>query len=396
MTVRRGNRTFPVALVAMFVLAARAADLEKFPKPTDAERLDLIRRSHVFAATDVGSKNLLEGPAGKLPFHVGDEVTCTFVPKQMNGWTEKFSCRLDDGTVVKVKYNGPSAYKEVFGEVLGTRLFWALGFYADRMIPVSVTCRECPEHPWEYVNDRKRVPRDDKGRIAELPHDAFPGTYRFDLAAIEEPVDAAVIEQEGRQGWDWKLLDTVDEGAGGATKAEVDALKLLNAFVQNADNKAAQNTLACPRAAIATDASGKLGCSAPIMYVDDLGSVFGEGGFTTGGTGRIDYDGWKAHSVWKDAKSCRTRLVAVGGPFRHTTLKDPVIGEGGRRLLAAQLSKLSDAQIADLFRAGRVERLDQKTRDGARGDRPVTIDDWVTLFKQKRLEIMEHPGCPLP
>jgi len=396
MDARKARRVLVVAVGAMMALVARTKEIEKFPKPTDAERLDLIRRSHVFTPTDVSSKDLYEGPAGKLPFHVDDEVTCTFVPKQMNGWTEKFSCRLEDGTVVKVKYNGPSAYKEVFGEVLGTRLFWALGFYADRMIPVRVTCRDCPEHPWEYVNNRKRVPRDEKGRIEELPEDAFQGTYHFDLAAIEEPVDAAVIEQQGRQGWDWKLLDTIDEAAGGSTKAEVDALRLLNAFVQNADNKAAQNTLACPQEAIVEDASGKPGCTKPIMYVDDLGSVFGEGGMTTGGTGRIDYDGWKAHPVWKDAKACRARLAAIGGPFRHTTLRDPVIGEGGRRLLAAQLAKLSDKQIADLFRAGRVERLGQKTREGAQGERPVTIDDWVTLFKAKRREITEHPGCPLP
>ncbi|HEX4826177.1 MAG TPA: hypothetical protein VFV19_17895 [Candidatus Polarisedimenticolaceae bacterium] len=388
-------RTFLVLLAAA-ALGASSAEPKKFPKPSDEERLDLVRRAHVFAPTDVASKDLFQGPPGKLRIHPMDDVTCTFFPKQMNGWTEKFSCKLENGTVVKVKYNGPSAYKEVFGEVLGTRLFWALGFYADRMIPVSVTCLQCPEHPWEYVDHRKRVPRDEKGHIEDLPRDAFPGTYHFDLAAIEEPIDAEVIEQQGRQGWDWKLLDSVDEAAGGSTKAEVDALKLLNAFVRNSDNKAAQNTLACPRDAIVEDGSGNLSCSRPIMYVDDLGSVFGEGGITTGGTARIDYEGWKAHSVWKDAKKCEARLAAIGGVFRHSTLHDPVIGEGGRRLLAAQLDKLTDEQIADLFRAGRVLRLEQKVRDGASGERPVTIDDWVALFKQKRLEITEHPGCPLP
>lgn len=97
-----------VALVAVGALAARADEIKKFPKPSDAERLDLIRRSRVFTPTDVAAKDLYEGPPGELPFHVDDEVACTFVPKQMNGWTEKFSCKLEDGTVVKVKYNGPS------------------------------------------------------------------------------------------------------------------------------------------------------------------------------------------------------------------------------------------------------------------------------------------------
>ena len=168
---------------------------------------------------------------------------------------------------------------------------------------------------------------------------------------------------------------------------------LLCAFVQNADNKARQNTLACPRAALEVDAEGGVTCRAPIMYVDDLGSVFGKGGFTTGNEGRVDFKGWKARDVWRDKESCKARLASVGGIFRTSTLNDPVIGEAGRVLLSEQLEKLSDAQIADLFRAARVERLHQMIDDGAHGEREVTIDDWVELFKQKRSEITEHPGC---
>ena len=92
-----------------------------------------------------------------------DEVSCEFVPKPMSGWSEKFACRLEDGTVVKVKYDEGGRYKEVFGEVLGTRLFWALGFYADRMLPVRMTCRGCPEHPFEFVDQRKKLSLNDEG-----------------------------------------------------------------------------------------------------------------------------------------------------------------------------------------------------------------------------------------
>ncbi len=226
-----------------------------------------------------------------------------------------------------------------------------------------------------------------------VPPDARLGTYRFELAAVEEAIDSETIEEKDKQGWDWKLLDQVDEKLGGATKAEIDALKLLNAFVQNADNKATQNTLACPRAALEVGDDGGWTCRRPIMYVDDLGSVFGNGGFTTGNAGRIDYEGWKARRVWRDKESCKARLTSVGGIFRSTTLKDPVISEDGRVLLAEQLEKLSDAQIADLFRAARVERLHQKIDNGDHGEREVTIDDWVELFKLKRSEITGHPGC---
>ena len=43
---------------------------------------------------------------------------------------------------VKVKFGGNNG--EVYGEVLATRLLWALGFGADRMYPVNVICRGCP------------------------------------------------------------------------------------------------------------------------------------------------------------------------------------------------------------------------------------------------------------
>jgi len=357
------------------------------------QRLEYIRRARVWEPTDVSARNLYEGPPGRLRFAVDDEVSCDFVPEPMSGWTEKFSCRLEDGTVVKVKYDDGGKYKEVFGEVLGTRLFWALGFYADRMLPVRMTCRGCPEHPWEFVDARKKLPLDDEGRIASFPKDARLGTYTFDLAAVEESLDSETIETKDKQGWRWKILDKVEETRGGATKAEIDALKLLNAFVQNADNKSRQNTLACPRAALEVDNEGIVTCRSPILYVDDLGSVFGNGGFTTGNSGRVDYEGWKARRVWRDKESCRARLTSVGGIFRTSTLKDPVISEEGRVLLSEQLERLSDAQIADLFRAARIERLHEKFSDGAHPKQGVTIDNWVELFKQKRREITEHPGC---
>lgn len=382
-----------VAALTLAVSAAVAGDGSHRPEPSESQRLDLVRRARVWEPTDVATKDLYNGPAGRLPYAVNDEVRCTFVPKPMTGWSEKFACRLDDGTLVKVKYESGGRYKEVFGEVLGTRLYWALGFYADRMIPVHMTCEGCPEYPWPAVDSRKRLRLDPEGNIASFPASARLGTYRFELATIEEKLDAEAITWKGKQGWKWSLLRDVDATQGGSTKAEIDAFKLLNAFVQNADNKSVQNVLACPRAALDVAAGGAATCRRPVMYVSDLGSVFGKGGFTSGNEGRVDYEGWETREVWRDKETCRARLTSVGGGFRTSTLKDPPIGEEGRALLAKQLGALSDAQIADLFRAGRIVELHQTMDDGRHGRREVTIDDWVELFKRKRSEITEHPGC---
>jgi hypothetical protein len=394
----------PLRLPAGFVWAlllipstASAGDVLKLPTPTSTERIEYVRRARVWEPTDVASKDLYNGPQGKLKFAVDQEVTCDFVPKPLGGWTEKFLCRLEDGRIFKVKYNGRPRFQEAVGEVLGTRLFWALGFYADRMLPVRVTCRDCPREPWKYVHARRNKRRlDEHGLIRSFPPEAQIGTYTFDPAALEEKLDAEPIEQRKDQGWSWKSLTLVDEKLGGATKAEIDALELLMAFVQNADDRSRQNALACPRDDLVKSDEGGVTCRHPILYVDDLGAVFGKGGFTTYFAGRVDYEGWKACPVWRDRASCTARLASIVEPFRNSPLDDPVIGEAGRALLARQLEQLSDAQIGDLFRAARVERLHQTMSDGASGRREVTQGDWVELFKMKRDEITKHPGCETP
>ena len=361
---------------------------------TPEQRLDALRRARVREDVDVASRDLYHGPAGSLMFDVDEEIRCDFVPKPIRGWSEKFFCKLDDGRVFKVKYVEGDRFKEVYGEVLGTRLFWALGFYTDRMLPVRVTCRGCPRHPWAWVNAGHNPHKlNEEGRIPPLPPQAEVGTYTFDPAAIEELLDAAWIEERPSEGVAWRSLDQVDAAAGGATRADLDALKLLAAFAQCADNSAEQNVLACPRGEI-VESEDRV-CRRPLVYISDLGAVFGHGGLTTAYGGRVDYDGWKALSVWRDADTCTARLNGIGGPLRTSTLRHPVVGEAGRALLASLLDELSDRQIADLFRAARVERLHQKTWDHGR-EREVTVDDWVTLFKAKREEITRHPGCPEP
>jgi len=364
---------------------------------TAGERLDLLRRAQVRETVDVASRDLYHGPKGELTFAVDEEIVCDFVPKPIRGWSEKFFCRLDDGRVFKVKYVESDRFKEAYGEVLGTRLFWALGFYADRVLPVRVTCRGCPRHPWDYVNAGKNPRRlNAQEAIPPIPPEAEVGTWTFDPAAIEEPLDAEPIEEQPNQGWKWRSLDDVNPALGGATRAEIDAFKLLAAFAQCADNSAEQNVLACPRDALGRDPSGRVTCDRPILYVGDLGAVFGGGGLTTAWSGRVSYDGWAGLSVWRDADHCIAQLYGIGGPLRVSTMRHPVVGEAGRALLASLLGRLSDAQVADLFRAARVERLHQTTSDGRGGSREVTIDDWVALFKKKRDEIVGHPGCPRP
>jgi hypothetical protein len=90
-------------------------------------------------------------------------LTCDYLDKKLGGLSPKFACKLPDGDELKVKYGGTNG--EVYGEMLATRLLWALGFGADTMYPVNVVCRGCPRP---------------LGGI-ERPG----GEYRFDPAMVE-------------------------------------------------------------------------------------------------------------------------------------------------------------------------------------------------------------------
>ena len=115
-------------------------------------------------------------------------MTCDYKEKERSGRSPKFECETSPGHAVKVKYGPRNA--EVFGEVLATRLFWALGFPADRMYPVRVRCRGCPADP-----------RDSPEMAGDV--------VEFDPAAIERKLPGRAMETQGDSGWTWSELEDV-------------------------------------------------------------------------------------------------------------------------------------------------------------------------------------------
>jgi hypothetical protein len=116
-------------------------------KPTRSERRDdqraaVLARAQVWRSTDVGKADLMAGPRGAGSCARNATITCDYLDKKLSGLSPKFACRLANGDELKVKYGGNNG--EVYGELLATRLLWALGFGADTMYPVNVICRGCP------------------------------------------------------------------------------------------------------------------------------------------------------------------------------------------------------------------------------------------------------------
>ena len=84
---------------------------------------------------------------GTDAFQPGQEVTCDYVyDEDLPGTSRKFNCAITKDDVVKVRYGEENG--KVEGEVIATRLLWALGFGADGVYPVKVQCRGCSADPW--------------------------------------------------------------------------------------------------------------------------------------------------------------------------------------------------------------------------------------------------------
>jgi hypothetical protein len=329
-------------------------------------RAKLLRSAMVWRPTRIPEMDLYRGPQAKDGFEPDQEVTCDYVTpdKRPSGHTPKFLCDLGDGDAVKVKYNS----NEVYAEVAASRLLWAIGFGADRDYPVRVTCRRCPIDPWYWSTERKV---DEK---------------QFVTASIQRRLEGKTIEVKDDGGWAWSELERVDKRAGGAPTAQRDALKLLAVFLQHSDSKAGNQILLCPKDEVVKDAAGNEDCKKALMYVHDVGVTFGKA--TLLNNSRVDLQAWRSEPVWKDAHRC----IANQKKSLTGTLKDPRISEGGRKFLADLLGQLSDKQILDMFRAARLDRLEDKIQT-PEGERRVTLDDWVEVFKKKRDEIAKQ-RCP--
>jgi hypothetical protein len=352
----------PIAAIVFVACANTAcATFGARPSSEDVEtRKAVLNRARVWRQTNVRAMNLKEGPQQRGAFRPGATVVCSYRDKELQGHSPKFACVIGGSDEVKVKFGGANG--EVYGEVLATRLLWALGFGADRMYPVRVVCRGCPE---ELAGVR-------------LPN----GDTRIDPAVIERKMSGTEWPRDDGGGWSWAELDAVNAAAGGAPLAHRDALKLLAVFLQHTDNKRQQQRVVC--LPVARGRTGEA-CRSPFLMISDVGLTFGRANRSNANeTGSVNLVAWRQMPVWKAPTGCIGNL-----PKSFTgTLDDPRISEDGRRFLAALLTQLSDRQIRDLFAAARVHLRLRNPADVSSGF--ATVEEWVAAFKQKRAEIVQR------
>ena len=358
-----------VGLAVVVLTLGASVHVATAPPSWSAEHTAAIRRAAIWvdppgAATPL---DLAANPDDR--FQTTDTVTCRFAPEPVSGRTPKFDCTLPDGESVKVKYGASNP--EVFGEVLASRLLAALGLPSDRMYVVNaVECAGCPPDPFRALRCLSRKGQDRNSCLGKID---YSKTQRFDHAVVERAIPGRRIESDDRRGWEWNEMDTVDPAVGGASRAEVDAFRLLAVFLAHWDNKAENQRLLC----LGEERDSKR-CDRPVAMIQDLGSTFGPKA--------VNLQGWRAYPIWADRNSCRVSMLAL--PYSGLTFSDVVISEEGRQFLIERLRRLPRPRIEALFRAARIEAFDA-TDPASR-----QIDQWVTVFEEKVATIVRHQPCP--
>ncbi len=375
----------------------------KIKNVTKIQRAKYIASAQVWSEDDFnrrGEKDLLVGPTGEGAFNAKrgadgsvtfPEITCMFVePKEaheLGGKSPKFQCGAcaegcNVNDTLKVKFGKDAdANGELYGEVMATRLFWALGFKTDDVYPVRVTCNNCPADPWAVYNDFT------PGKGGERKERVFAA------AVIERKYAGPKIEESNwpsdgdGQGFGFDEADAFRKSSPGigAPDAQYDGFRLLGAFIKHADSKAANQRLACDPKSVNTDGT----CAAPLLMMQDVGSTFGgAAGFlgTIGDGSKAKLKNWTESRVWKDLGKCQADLSS------RFTLKDPKVSDAGRAWLVSLLDTITDAQLRDIFTAARIVERGEKVQDANGTTRPATVADWVAAFNAKRAELAKPCG----
>ncbi len=303
-----------LALLTLSSLAAGAED-KKDRKPLPAGVPVLWR-----APDDLPARDLFLGPGGE---EMKPAAPFTFVKEETGGYSKKFRVRDAKGRVWVVKLG-----KEAQAETAAVRLVWAVGYMTEvNYLAPCVVIEGAPDPGKEFE-------RCQGGGFTNVRFEARPeGVKR-----LEE--------------WKWSENPFVN------TK-ELKGLVVMMSLLNNWDIKDTNNKiLYVPRAA---------GGQGELRYiVSDLGATFGRVKLDVPGLWRIrrnrnDPEDYAKDAFLEDVKGGQVYLFYKGK--RQDLFDDIRVDEA--RWIAGLLSKLSDRQIGDAFRAANYSPEDVQTLTAA-------------------------------
>jgi len=322
-------------------------------------------------------EKFVEGDLIKVKYFIDQEQTKGLVKRStIELFTSGKSIKLVDVFV------GPSElsnfrWTEIFTEVASTRLFWTLGFPADRTQPLKkLVCFGCNQHPkeqTEYLDQSTSL-----FQTVSLEK-KFKAKKLNDTASIEQMTAAYMTNK-----WSSK------------TQSEFEQLILLSRLIGYSNAAESQNRLVCEKDDFDSDSQT---CSKPIALIQDLGGSWAwrlEGVFDKVSAylkyrdkPRGDFNRYSKNKIFKNG--CELTF-----PFGKTDSKSPYqltrISEGGRVGLLKRLDQLTDEHIISIFETARFGDINPNHRNKQEGSnlddkRDQIVKLWVNAFKDKIAEI---------
>ncbi len=347
------------------ILLSGSAAFAAEPVPL-AVREDFLSRAKVWfpPETPIGEADLATTEIGKDGWEPEASIHCRYKNEKPTGLTAKVYCVDDNGEQLKVKPYIKAS--EAATEVAASRLLSALGFGADRMYMVKeVFCEGCPRfaYPqiWWLANHLLK----------------WKDTMRFDRPALERKAKGSSIETQDIEGAALHELEKIDASKGGATRAELDAFRLMAVFLSHWDNKSANQRLVCLSKDFKKDRSQ---CEKPFLLMDDVGQTFGPR--------NRELRNWASKPIWSDPATCFVSMKK-DYPYDGGTFPELRITEEGRLFLAGLLNQLSRAQVTALFEGAHFEKSEKDA-----GKRARKIQAWVDTFMDKVRQISDRSPCP--
>jgi hypothetical protein len=342
---------------------------------TAEARASAEKTAKVYRTPDPGYDPVLGYNPAEGPRRGAPPVNSDGLAKQINcvankdptpgaGTTPKFHCSVpgvvdSDGQLIRYKvkphFKGQSREKrngEIYGEFLSSRFSKSLGFFADDEWVADVSCPDCEKSL----------------------------TKNFQGASFSPFQPAAGIELSLGRGIDVNCnnkdsgplagsLQTLLEN--GAPRAEIDAFKLWLGFIDHGDTKTDNHKFACLKSRKDGDNTRSCEPGEAVFYVSDMGSSFG---YSSASEKKATLAVWHSKDPIKvSGGTCTTTARSVG---------DTRISEDGRRLLAAGLQRLLDAEQ----RNGTISKVFIASRNDER-DQPAGL--WTTEFERKARMIIE-------
>lgn len=325
-----------------------------------------LRRARIFL-TPPDHRALTTWPADPTGALARDFVRCDFVARVPGGTSRKFECALQGGEIVRVKYGHEP---EIHAEAAATRLLTALGYATDHVYLVRrLRCYGCPANPFVTLKVLELA----GGDVEALDDPRDRGHYSdFEWVAVERKFEGAPIEDDEHKGWAWWELKSV-----AASGDDVDALRLVAAFLAHWDNKEENQRLVCmDRGGYGPDRP----CADPLLMINDLGATFGPT--------KVNLAQWRHVPVWSDRSTCTVSMRAL--PYGGGTFSDVRVRDSARRRVGQELASFPDAELRAWFAAARFPQFYATTDD----EKDLTA--WVEAYRWRVNQILSAGPCPPP